>query len=278
MITDISVQNFQQALIDTSMTKTVVIYFHAQAIPECAAMTPVLEQMIGADNPHLDLAKVNVEDPQLQSLATQLGLKDLPALVSFKDGQPVDILEGPQDEAAITQFLSAYQPAEDELLLEQAKQILGTDPNAAYALLQQARAIEDKATTRLYLAETALALNKLDETKQLLASIGMADQDAQYQHVSARLTLAEEAADSPELRELEQKLADEPHSLELKESLAVLLFQAGRQEEALQHLIEILEQDLSFGEARKHLLDMLTSMGADPIASQFRRKLYSMLY
>ncbi|NLJ91661.1 MAG: tetratricopeptide repeat protein [Aeromonadales bacterium] len=278
MITDISVQNFQQALIDTSMTKTVVIYFHAQAVPECATMTPLIERLIGADNSHLDLAKVNVEDPQLQPLATQLGLKDLPALVSFKDGQPVDILEGPQDEAAILQFLSAYQPAEDELLLEQAKEVLGTNPNKAYALLQQARSLEDKAVTRLYLAETALALNKLDETKQLLASIGMADQDAQYQHILARLELAEDAADSPELRELEQKLAAEPDSLSLKESLSVLLFQAGRQEEALQLLVEVLEQDLSFGEARKHFLDMLTSMGADPVASKFRRKLYSMLY
>lgn len=278
MIVDINVQNFQQALIEASMSKTVVIYFHAQAVPECQVMAPVLERLIGAENQHIDLARVDVEDPQLQSLASQLGLRTLPAMVAFKDGQPVDVLEGPQDEIAITQFLQPYQPNEAELLLDQAKQMLGMDPQAAYGLLQQARALEDSAAIRLYLAEASLALNKLEETKQLLATIGMADQDSQYQHILARLELAEEAADSPELRELEQKLAADPESLVLKEELAVQLFQAGRQEEALQLLIEVLQKDLAFGEARKHFLDMLTTMGADPVASRFRRKLYSMLY
>lgn len=278
MIVDINVQNFQQALIETSMNKTVVIYFHAQAVPECQVMAPVLERLIGTENQHIDLARVDVEDPQLQSLASQLGLRALPAMVAFKEGQPVDVLEGPQDEGAISQFLQPYQPNEAELLLEQAKQMLGMDPQAAYGLLQQARALEDTAAIRLYLSEAALALNKLEETKQLLATIGMADQDSQYQHILARLELAEEAADSPELRELEQKLAADPESLTLKEELAVLLFQSGRQEEALQLLVEVLQKDLAFGEARKHFLDMLTTMGADPVASRFRRKLYSMLY
>ncbi|MFD1007610.1 MULTISPECIES: tetratricopeptide repeat protein [Oceanisphaera] len=278
MIVDINVQNFQQALIEASNSKTVVVFFHAQAVPECQMMVPVLERLIGADNQHIDLARVDVGDPQLQSLASQLGLRALPAMAAFKEGQPVDALEGPQDESAITEFLKPYQPNEAELLLVQAKQMLGVDPQAAYDLLQQARALEDSATIRLYLAECALALHKLEETKQLLATIGMADQDQQYQHILARLELAVEAADSPELRELEQKLAAEPESLPLKEELAVQLFQAGKQEEALQLLIEVLQIDLAFGDARKYFLDMLTTMGADPVASRYRRKLYSMLY
>ncbi|ART78730.1 tetratricopeptide repeat protein [Oceanisphaera avium] len=278
MIVDINVQNFQQALIDASMTKTVVIFFHAEAVPECLTMQPILERLIGEHHAQLDLARVDVADPQLQSLASQLGLRALPALVAFKDGQPVDVLEGPQDEAAISEFLAPYQPNEADLLLEQAKQLMGTDAQAAYALFQQTRSHEDSARVRLYLAETALSLNKLEETKQLLATITMVDQDSQYQHILARLELAEEAADSPALRELEQRLANEPESLALKEELAVQLFQAGRQEEALQLLLSVLQTDLAFGEARKHFLDMLTSLDADPIASTYRRKLYSLLY
>ncbi|NHI01267.1 tetratricopeptide repeat protein [Oceanimonas sp. MB9] len=278
MFVDITVENFQQALIQASMSKTVVIFFHADQVPECQPMRAQVERLIGADNGQVDLARVDVADPQLQSLAMQLGLQALPALVAFKDGQPVDMLEGPQDDAALNTFLKPYLPDEAAQLLDQAKQMLGMDPQAAYGLLQQARALNDSAAIRLTLAETALALNKLEETRQLLDTIGMADQDSQYQHVLARLELAEEAADSPELRELEQKLAATPDSLELKEELAVQYFQAGRQEEALQLLIEILQRDLSFGEAKKHLLDMLTSMGTDPVASRYRRKLYSMLY
>ena len=65
--------------------------------------------------------------------------------------------------------------------------MLGMDPKAAYGLLQQARALDDTPAIRLTLAETALALNKLEETQQLLGTIGMADQDSQYQHILARL-------------------------------------------------------------------------------------------
>ncbi|MFH7587657.1 tetratricopeptide repeat protein [Oceanimonas smirnovii] len=278
MILDITVENFQQALIQASMEKTVVIFFHAAQVPECEPMRIQAEQLIGADNSHVDLARVDVADPQLQSLAMQLGLQALPALVAFKEGQPVDVLEGPQDEHALKTFLKPYLPNEAELLLDQAKQMLGMDPKAAYSLLLQARALDDTPAIRLTLAETALALNKLEETQQLLGTIGMADQDSQYQHILARLELAQEAADSPELRELEQKLAAAPDDLGLKEELAVQYFQAGRQEEGLQLLIEILQKDLAFGEAKKHLLDMLTSMGTDPLASRYRRKLYSMLY
>lgn len=40
MIVDITPQNFHAELIDASLKKPVVIYFHAPQMPECQAMTP----------------------------------------------------------------------------------------------------------------------------------------------------------------------------------------------------------------------------------------------
>ena len=54
--------------------------------------------------------------------------------------------------------------------------------------------------------------------------------------------------------------------------------QAGRQEEALALLFTILKRDLAFGDAKKTYLDILTTMGSNPAAQGYRRKLYSLLY
>ena len=50
MIVDIHPQNFQSALIDASMKKPIVIYFHA---PRCrsVAMTPQVEALVGPPIP-----------------------------------------------------------------------------------------------------------------------------------------------------------------------------------------------------------------------------------
>ncbi|BBT67494.1 hypothetical protein WP8S18E04_28780 [Aeromonas caviae] len=96
MIVDITPQNFHAELLDASMKKPVVIYFHAPQMPECQAMTPQVEALVGPANAAVTLAKVDMNDPQLQPLASQLALRALPALVLFHQGRPDEqaILEG----------------------------------------------------------------------------------------------------------------------------------------------------------------------------------------
>ena len=120
MIVDITPQNFHAELLDASMKKPVVIYFHAPQMPECQAMTPQVEALVGPANAAVTLAKVDMNDPQLQPLASQLALRALPALVLFHQGRPDEqaILEGPQDEATLRQYFAAFAPKEEELLQE----------------------------------------------------------------------------------------------------------------------------------------------------------------
>ncbi|MGL6052775.1 MAG: tetratricopeptide repeat protein, partial [Aeromonas salmonicida] len=70
----------------------------------------------------------------------------------------------------------------------------------------------------------------------------------------------------------------EPDNFALTQELAVQYSQAGRQEEALALLFTILKRDLTFGDAKKTYLDILTTMGAHPAAQSYRRKLYSLRY
>ena len=282
MIVDINPQNFQAALIDASMKKPVVIYFHAPQMPECQGMTPLVESLVGQDNPQVTLAKVDMNDPQLQPLASQLRLRALPALVLFHQGRPDEqaILEGPQDEATLRHYFAAFAPKEEELLFEKGQQALADDQaDVAYAHLTKAHQLApDRHDISLWLIQAALDINLLDEAQELLGKIPMAAQDDHYQTLGSRLALALQAADSPELRALEARYEQEPDNFALTQELAVQYSQAGRQEEALALLFTILKRDLAFGDAKKTYLDILTTMGAHPAAQSYRRKLYSLLY
>ncbi|WP_338891211.1 tetratricopeptide repeat protein [Aeromonas rivipollensis] len=282
MIVDINPQNFHAELIDASMKKPVVIYFHAPQMPECQGMTPLVETLVGPANTAVTLAKVDMNDPQLQPLASQLGLRALPALVLFHQGRPDEqaILEGPQDEATLRQYFAAFAPKEEELLLEKGQQALtGGQADVAHAHLTQAhRLAPERHDISLWLVQAALDLNLLDEAQALLATIPMVAQDDHYQTLSSRLALALQASDSPELRALEQRHAETPDDDALSQELAVQYSQVGRQEEALALLFNILKRDMAFGDAKKIYLDILTTMGAHPAAQSYRRKLYSLLY
>lgn len=282
MIVDINPQNFHAELIDASMKKPVVIYFHAPQMPECQGMTPLVETLVGPANPAVTLAKVDMNDPQLQPLASQLGLRALPALVLFHQGRPDEqaILEGPQDEATLRQYFAAFAPKEEELLLEKGQQALAEgQADVAHAHLTQAhRLAPERHDISLWLVQAALDLALLDEAQALLATIPMVAQDDHYQTLSSRLALALQACDSPELRALEQRHAETPDDDALTQELAVQYSQVGRQEEALALLFNILKRDMAFGDAKKIYLDILTTMGAHPAAQSYRRKLYSLLY
>ncbi|MGY3902946.1 tetratricopeptide repeat protein [Aeromonas lusitana] len=282
MIVDINPQNFHAELIDASMKKPVVIYFHAPQMPECQGMTPLVEALVGPANAQVTLAKVDMNDPQLQPLASQLGLRALPALVLFHQGRPDEqaILEGPQDEATLRQYFAAFAPKEEELLLEQGKQALAEgQADVAHAYLSKAhQLVPNRHDISLWLIEAALDLNLLDEAQALLATIPMVAQEDHYQTLSSRLALALQATDSPELRALELRHAEQPDDGLLAQELAVQYSQVGRQEEALALLFSLLKRDMAFGDAKKIYLDILTTMGAHPVAQQYRRKLYSLLY
>ncbi|MNF65531.1 Thioredoxin [compost metagenome] len=282
MIVDINPQNFHAELIDASMKKPVVIYFHAPQMPECQGMTPLVETLVGPANPTVTLAKVDMNDPQLQPLASQLGLRALPALVLFHQGRPDEqaILEGPQDEATLRQYFAAFAPKEEELLLEKGQQALAEgQADVAHAHLTQAhRLAPERHDISLWLVQAALDLALLDEAQALLAAVPMVAQDDHYQTLSSRLALALQASDSPELRALEQRHAETPDNDALTQELAVQYSQVGRQEEALALLFNILKRDMAFGDAKKIYLDILTTMGAHPAAQSYRRKLYSLLY
>lgn len=275
---DVSLHNVRE-LLDLSQQKLIIFEFWAPWSEESAPLNTALAAVAGEYPQHLVLARVNCDAEQ--QLAMHFGVRSLPTVLFIKEGQPVDGFAGLESEAQIRGRLAPLLPKPEDLLLQQARPLLeAQDFQQAYPILKQAFALDgQRVDSRLQLAYCVASLGQTEQAETLISEVKLADQDALYHQVVSIIELARQAADSPEIRALEQQLQSDPDNLLLKQQLAVQYQQVQRYSEALALLFSILRQDLNFGESKKLMLDMLAVLPkGDALAGEYRRKLYSLLY
>lgn len=276
---NITLENFQQVILQDSQKKLVMLEFWAQGYEPSQQLEPVLQTLASVYGENLIHARVDCQTQQ--EIAGQFGVRDLPTVMLIKDGQPVDGFAGVESEANIRQMLEKHLPKpEDELYNQAAKLVADKLYPEAFTLIKQAYDLDpNRADIKLLLADCQVELGQVKQAKEVLATIGLVDQDSHYQSILGKVGLAEQAADSPEIKALQQAAAKDPDNLELKVKLAVQLRQANQIEEALELMHAILLKDLNFGEAKKLMLDMINALpDGEPLKSKYRRKVYSLLY
>jgi putative thioredoxin len=279
-IIDINEANLHQTL-EQSATLPVLFYFWSPRSQHCEQLTPVLESLANQYNGQFILAKLDCDAEQ--AIASQFGLRAIPTVYLFQNGQPVDGFQGPQPEDAIRALLDKVLPREEELKAQQAMQLMQEGNYAdALPLLKDAWQMSNQdSQIGLLLAETQIALNRSEDAEATLKTVPMQDQDTRYQGLVAQIELLKQAADTPEIQQLQQQVAEQPDDAALASQLALQLHQVGRNEEALELLFSHLRKDLGAadGQARKMLQEILAALGTgDALASKYRRLLYSLLY
>ncbi len=280
-IVDVTLENAQQVLIEESRQRLVVIDFWADWCEPCKNLMPILEKLANEYQGQFLLAKLNADEHQ--AIAQQFGVRSLPTVMIMKDGQPVDGFAGLQPEVEIRNILQKHLPAPWEALIEQANQLMQEENfNAALPLLLQAyKDSGEQASIGVGLAQVYLHLNRLDEAEALLDKVTMVDQDAAYEQARAQLELKREAACSPELQALQAEWDANPENSEIAYKLAIQYSQNGQAREALEILMGLLRKNINFddGAAKKTFMDILASLGkGDPLAAEFQRKIYTLLY
>ena len=276
---DITLDNFQSVFIEGSKDKLVMIDFWADWCEPCKNLMPILEKLASEYQQHLVLAKVNCDEQQ--QIAAQFQIRSLPTVMLVKDGQPIDGFAGVKTEGEIKAMIDKHLPSPEESLLNEAIPLYqAQDFNAALPLLKQAlEAAPQRHDIQLLLADTLVELKQVPQAKAMIEGIPLVAQDQNYQSVVAKITLAEEAAQSPEIVALEAQYQAEPTNKDVAIELAIQYHQAGRSEESLALLYSVLSQDLHYGDARKHYLDILASLpDGEAFAPTYRRKIYGLLY
>lgn len=279
-IVNVTEANLHQTL-EQSASIPVLFYFWSERSQHCLELTPVLESLAAQYNGQFILAKVDCDAEQM--VASQFGLRAIPTVYLFQNGQPVDGFQGPQPEEAIRALLEKVLPREEELKAQQALALIQEGNHAeALPLLKDAWQLSGQdSQIGLLLAETQIVLNRSEDAEAVLKTIPLQDQDTRYQGLLAQIELLKQAADTPEIQLLQQQVEQNPDDAELASKLTLQLHQVGRNEEALELLFSHLRKDLGAadGQARKMLQEILAALGTgDALASKYRRLLYSLLY
>ncbi|WP_462401767.1 thioredoxin [Pseudomonas sp. Marseille-QA0332] len=283
-IFDATDANFQQLVIENSFHKPVLVDFWADWCAPCKALMPLLAKIAEDYQGELLLAKINCDVEQ--QVVAQFGIRSLPTVVLFKDGQPVDGFAGAQPESAIRAMLEPHvqlpaPPAASPL--EQAKALfaenrfgeaesilvalLGEDNSNAEALIFYARCLAERG--ELDEAQTVLEAVKSDEHKAALAG------------AKAQLTFLRQAASLPEAAELKSRLAQDPADDEAAYQLCIQQLARQQYEAALDGLLKLFQRNRGYenGLPHKALLQVFELLGNDhPLVGNYRRKLFAALY
>ncbi|MFC6050843.1 thioredoxin, partial [Methylobacterium hispanicum] len=126
LIKDTTTATFRQDVIAESMNRPVLVDFWAPWCGPCKQLTPVLEKAVTAAGGAVVLVKMNIDEHP--SIAGQLGIQSIPAVIAFQRGQPVDGFMGAVPESQVKEFIARLAgpagPSPIEAALEEATRLI----------------------------------------------------------------------------------------------------------------------------------------------------------
>jgi putative thioredoxin len=119
---DVTLQNFQQEVIDASMQIPVLVDFWAPWCGPCKQLSPLLEKLEAQYGGRVKVVKVDTDAEQ--QLGQHFRVQSLPTVYAFVNGQPVDQFQGLKTEAQVKAFIDKLMPNPADLEFEQAMQLV----------------------------------------------------------------------------------------------------------------------------------------------------------
>jgi putative thioredoxin len=272
-IINASEADFEYEVLAYSQNKPVVVDFWASWCRPCKELSPMLERLAIEGHGSFRLARVDVDHNP--NLALRYGVRTLPTVKVFTDGQVSNEFVGVQPETRLREIINNLTPPSPaNLAVEKADSLLGFHQwaEAEKMYRQILKQFPDMPSSLLGLAKSLVGMNRGAEAVDILRHFPPSRQYTQAQTI---LPLAEAQAAYQR-----GALLDET-DLDAAFSNSIRLAGRGNLPAAVDGLLEILRQNRQYrnGLARQVVIGLLELMGEeDPLTRQYRSELASILF
>jgi putative thioredoxin len=274
--------NFEQLVLENSRKGPVMVNYWAAWAGPCMMLMPVLERLAADYGGRFLL--VHVDTAAEQALTREQGIRSLPTLKIFRNGEAVRVIHGGQPEAELRKLLDRHlnQPVHP-LHAAGIQAYRRGDPEQALLMLARA-AQQDPESLHLAMDRAKLLLKHggPDAAKEVLMALPEASrEEPRAADLLAHLEFLLAARDAPDAAALRHELSLDPEELEPRWRLAALALMEDDYESALELLVEILQRDRDYRDemARKGLLALFRLLGPEhPLVAHWRARLADALY
>ena len=239
---DVTQDTFAREVIDRSRDLPVLVDFWAEWCNPCKMLAPILAKLADELVGKFHLAKVDTD--REQQIAAQYGVRSLPTVKLFKDGEVSDEFIGALPEKAIREFLERHLDRPADETLKQATELVDQDKRSeAITLLQQAL-IDDPDYDKLQFRLASYQLADRDPAGARTTLKTMAQsrrQDADYKALLATIEMNELAGSELDVESLRMETASAPENYEARRQLSTLLFLEADIDGAMSEALEIVK-------------------------------------
>ena len=280
---EVSNSNFNSSVILNSYKLPVVTEFMGVWSGPCIQTADTLARLASEFKGQFIFAKVDVdEQPELKET---YGVKNVPILKIFKDGEVVRTEEGLLKEDELRELLKTYgvyRQSDETRELARQKHMDGNTIEAITLLTKSIQ--EDPTNTRLAMdmVQIFLDINELEQAKDLFNRLPESDRQSEMgKALIGQLTFKDLASKTEGKEQLLIRVADNKNDYDALFDLAICLIAEHNFKEAIDNLFVIFDQNAEYKDgAVKEMIINLSNMLAtsEPTLSQeVRRRLGNIL-